>query len=98
MSYPQMAQVIADYFGELGFVDTAAPFGSFRGGALVKLEENHVAALLLPSVDPDEALTNCLAHIQDLDLYGWDVADEVVLGRGAQSLTVLHLKPEQVDS
>jgi hypothetical protein len=93
MSYPQMSVAVNDYLLEIEALNSARPFGTFRGGAVIQLATDHYIAALLPSIDPDEARTNCLAYLQDMDLYGWDIVDEVEVGQGRDTMTVLHLNP-----
>lgn len=93
MSYPTMARAVNEYLHEIAAAGRARQFGTFRGGAVIQIDVDHFIAALLPSVDPDEAHTNCLAYLQDMDLYGWDIVDEVQLGEGRNTMTVLHIHP-----
>ncbi len=93
LSYPQMATAVADYLAEIQATERATPFGTFKGGAVIRLAEDHYIAALLPSVDQDDAHTNCLAYLQDMDLGGWGVVDEVLVGTDPQTMTVLHIHP-----
>ncbi len=93
MSYPRMAEEVKAYLLEIEALDRARQFGTFRGGAVIQLADDHYIAALLPAVDPDEALINCLAYLQDMDLYGWDVMSEVQIGSGTNTMTVLHIHP-----
>ncbi len=93
MSYPQMATAVNEYLAEIEATQQARQFGTFRGGAVIQLATDHYIAALLPSRDPDESRTNCLAYLQDMDLYGWDIVDEVEVGGGRDTMTVLHIHP-----
>lgn len=97
MSYPTMAGHIRAYLTEIDAVNRVTQQGIFHGGAVLRLSDNHLMAVLLPSVDPDIAHVNCLAYMQDMDLIGWDITSEHTFGTGADSLTVLHLSPPMSD-
>ena len=93
LSYPALGSAVAEYLSTIGATASAKPFGTFRGGSVLALAPDHYLVALLPTLDPDEAMSNCLAYLQDLELYHWDIAYEVLVGQGDNTMTMLHLHP-----
>lgn len=93
LTYPALGQAVQDYLISIQAFDSARPVGAFRGGAVIQLAPDHYIAALIPTVDPDEALSNCVAYLQGLELWDWDITGDVLVGEGPNTMTVLHIQP-----
>ncbi len=93
LMYSTLGLAVQNYLKSIHAENTARPLGTFRGGAVISLADDHLVAALLPTVDPDDAMSNCLAYLQQLELYDWDIVGDALVGEGANAMTVLHLQP-----
>lgn len=96
LSYPALGSAVAGYLAAIDAEASARPLGTFRGGSVISLASDHYLVALLPTVDPDEAMSNCLAYLQNLELYTWDIVHEAQVGEGDNTMTVLHLQPAPI--
>lgn len=96
LAYSTMASLVTDYLDQIEATNDATPYGRFTGGAVLHLAEDHLLAVLLPNADPDDAMTDCLGYLQDMGLEHWLIVDQVLLGTGQNTMTILHIHPRPI--